>query len=133
MNLTAVTGLAVAVAFLAAMLRKYHPEYALAVTLAAGAVILIMVLTQVAPVITRLNALLSAAEGAQEYGAVLFKALGVCLLTQLAADACRDAGENGLAEKASLAGKVCLLLMALPLFEKVASLVTGLIGGGAAS
>ena len=60
----------------------------------------------------------------------MFKALGICLLSQLAADACRDAGENAMAEKAELAGKVFLLLLALPLFEKIAELALTLINGG---
>ena len=34
-----------------------------------------------------------------EYGLILFKALGICLITQLASDACRDAGEAALASK----------------------------------
>ena len=48
---------------------------------------------------------------------------------QLAADACRDAGENAMAAKAELAGKAAMLLLSLPLFEKVAELAASLIGG----
>ena len=54
------------------------------------------------------------------------------MLAQLSADACRDAGETALAEKAELAGKVFLLLIALPLFEKVAELAVRLMNGGGA-
>ena len=63
------------------------------------------------------------------YVSIVFKALGVCLLTQLAADACRDAGETGLAAKAELTGKFALLTLALPLFRKVGELAQTLIGG----
>ena len=64
-----------------------------------------------------------------EYLRVIFRAVGICLLTQLAADTCRDAGEQSLAAKAELAGKCFMLLLALPLFERLLSLVTGLIRG----
>lgn len=64
-----------------------------------------------------------------EYGLILFKALGICLITQLASDACRDAGEAALASKADLAGKVTLLVLALPLFQKIGELAVSLING----
>ena len=40
------------------------------------------------------------------YASILFKALGICFLTQFSSDACRDAGEGGIAHKAEL----CLTL-----------------------
>lgn len=122
-------GITVVAAFLAVLLRRYHPEYSMAIGLTTGVLVLALLLTQVAPVVGRLQILLDSSSLPSEYGLILFKALGVCLLTQLAADACRDAGENAMAEKAELAGKVFLLLLALPLFEKIAELAVHLING----
>ena len=50
-------------------------------------------------------------------------------MAQFAADACRDAGESSLASKVELAGKVAVILMALPLFEAIANTAITLIGG----
>jgi stage III sporulation protein AD len=50
-------------------------------------------------------------------------------LAQFAADACRDAGESALASKMELAGKITILILALPLFEKITQTAVGLIGG----
>lgn len=122
-------GITVVAAFLAVLLRRYHPEYSMAIGLITGILVLALLLTQVAPVVGRLQTLLDSSSLPSEYGLILCKALGVCLLTQLAADACRDAGENAMAEKAELAGKVFLLLLALPLFEKIAELAVQLING----
>ena len=47
----------------------------------------------------------------------------------MASDACRDAGEAALASKADLAGKVTLLVLALPLFQKIGELAVSLING----
>lgn len=131
--MVAVIGITVVAAFLAVLLRRYHPEYSMAIGLIAGVVVLALLLSQIAPVVGRLSTLLNASSLPEEYGLVLFKALGVCLLSQLAADACRDAGETAMAEKAELAGKVFLLLLALPLFEKIAELVLSLMNGGVSS
>ena len=116
-------------AFLAVILRQTRPEQAMAVALAAGLVIMVLVLPQVAPVLDSLKEPLGQAKQPDEYGLVLFKALGVCLITQLASDACKDAGETALASKAELAGKAALLVLALPLFQKIGELAVSLING----
>ena len=63
----------------------------------------------------------------EEYLTVLFKALGICYITQFACDICKDSGENALATQAELAGKISLMVIALPLFESLADIVAKLI------
>lgn len=131
MEIMAIAGVVVIAAFLAVLLRQQRPEQAMAVGLLAGIGILALVLTKAVPVFSTLQDLLGTAALPEEYGQVLFKALGICLLTQLTADACKDAGESALAAKAELAGKLFLLMLALPLFEKIAEIAVSLINGQA--
>ena len=119
-------------AFLAVLIPRYHPEYSMAIGLITGILVLALLIGQLMPIFNRLRTLLDSASLPAEYGLVLFKALGISLLAQLSADACRDAGENAMAEKAELAGKVFLLILALPLFEKIAELAVQLMNGGEA-
>ena len=123
MDIVMIAGVVVVAAFLAVMLRQQRPEQAMAVSLAAGIGILALVLSKALPVIGTLRELLSTAALPEEYGAILFKALGICLLTQLAADAWKDAGESALASVVETAGAVCALLVALPLMRAVLSLL----------
>lgn len=131
MDIAMIAGVAVVAAFLAALLRQQRPEYAMAIGLVAGIGVLALVLVKAVPAFSALRDLLENSALPGEYGLILFKALGVCLLTQLAADACKDAGENALAAKAELAGKVSLLVLALPLFQKIAELAVSLMDGQA--
>lgn len=131
MEIAAIAGVVIVAAFLAVILKQQRPEYAMAVTLLAGIVILTLILTKAMPVFSSIKGLIDASNLPGEYGQILFKALGLGLLTQLAADACKDAGETALATKAEFAGKVALLLLALPLFEKIAELAVSLISGKA--
>ena len=130
MELMNVVSAAVVAAFLTVVLRRYLPEQALAVGLIGGAVILAVAGISAMPVLDEIRTLLSDGGVSGEYVTVLFKALGVSLLTQLAADACRDAGEQGLAAKAEFAGKIAMLVLALPLFGKVGDIALSLIRGG---
>ena len=132
MSVVTIVGITVVAAFLAVLIRRYHPEYSMAIGLITGILVLALLIGQLMPIFNRLRTLLDSASLPAEYGLVLFKALGISLLAQLSADACRDAGENAMAEKAELAGKVFLLILALPLFEKIAELAVQLMNGGEA-
>ena len=127
MELTTILSKLLIAAFLTVLLRRYRPELAMGVGIVAGAIALLAVLKTAAPAVSQLQALLDGAALPQAYTAILFKALGICLLTQLTADACRDAGESALAAKAELAGKLLLLVLSLPLFEKITSLALSLL------
>ncbi len=129
MNVLAIAGIAIVAAILAAVLKRYHQEYSIAVTIAAGVMILVQILSNITPAISQISTLLTSAGLNGEYALILFKALGVCFLTQFSADSCKDAGESALAAKVELAGKIAIVLLSLPLFESIASTAVSLIGG----
>mgnify|MGYP003376810199 CR=1 FL=1 len=124
MNIAAIAALALIAALLAVMLKRYNSELGVVVSIVAGAVILIELLKTVAPILQQMETLFSISGISGEYALILFKTLGVCYIAQFAADSCRDAGENALASKVEIA----VLLLALPLFESIASTAASLIG-----
>ena len=126
MNILAAAGIAVVAAALCAMLRRYHAEYAILTGVAAGILITVEILRSVAPAVSELYSLLSSVDGG--YLLIVFKALGVCLLTQFSADVCLDAGEKALASRVEFAGRIAVVLLALPLFEEIAEAVLSLTG-----
>lgn len=130
MDWMAVAAVAVITAFLAVMLRRSNPEQAMGVTLIAGIVMVTAALKVMAPLFEDIRIMLQASGLTGEYIKILFKSLGICLITQLASDACRDAGEQGLAVKTEMAGKLTLLALALPLFQKIGSIALSLIEKG---
>ncbi len=127
--LIAVVGLLLCAAMLAVLLRAQRPELAMGLGLAAAAVVAMLLVRQIAPLISTMRRMLTLTSLPTEGFGVVLKAAGVCLLTQITADTCRDAGETALAAKAELAGRVLMLVLAVPLFEELLSLVTALIGG----
>ncbi len=127
--LIAVVGVLLCAAMLAVLLRTQRPELAMCLGLAAAAVVAILLVRQIAPLISAMRRMLTMTSLPTEGFGVVLKAAGVCLLTQITADTCRDAGETALAAKAELAGRVLMLMLAVPLFEELLTLVTTLIGG----
>ena len=129
MKIMAIVGLLVVVAVLAVILRHQRPEQALVLVLMTGVLITVSLLGKAQSILNELTNLLSQSGLSSEYDAILFKGLGICLITQLASDTCKDAGEMALSAKAELAGRMALLILGLPLFQKIASVAVGLIGG----
>ncbi len=127
--LTAAVGVLLCGALLATMLRSWRPELAMCLSLMAGVAVLVLLVGQLAPLIAAMRRMLSTAAFPTEYFGTVLKAAGVCLLTQLTADTCRDAGETALAGRAELVGRVLMLVIAVPLFEGLLRLVTELISG----
>lgn len=127
MTVWMIAGVSVTAAVAALTLRQSQAAYATVLTVAAGVLLLAAAITAAMPLIGRVSELLGGSVIGSTYTAVLVKALGISLLTQTAADVCRDAGESALASKAELGGQVLLLVCGLPLFEHAASLLEGLI------
>lgn len=130
MEIVTFLGIAVLAAAISVMLKKHNPEYSFLISIGAGVLMFFVILSKITPAVSQISSLLSSTGMSTEYGEILFKTLGICFLTQFAADSCRDAGESALASKVELAGKVLIVVMALPLFEKIAETALSLLGGG---
>lgn len=131
MTVWMIAGISVTAAIAALVLRQTQPAFSLVMTIAAGTLLLVSAVSAGVPLIERIMALFEKTAVSGAYIDVLIKALGIGLLTQTAADVCRDAGETALAGKTEFAGKVLLLLCGLPLFEYAASLLESIISGQA--
>ena len=123
----AVVGIGLIAAMMSVLLRQYRPEFALLTALAATVLIFAGMAQWLIPAAPRVRELLGQEPALTDSAAILLKAVGVCFITQLACDLCRDAGENAIAARVETAGKAAILLISLPLFEQVLELVMVLL------
>ncbi len=127
MDIFIFVGIGLTGAFCAVMLKQYKSEYAMLVSLATGLIILLLVLSRAEPVFEAINGYMG--KFGSTGGLLLLKALGICIVTQLATDTCKDMGESATAAKLELAGKVLIIVLILPLLNELLSIATGLISG----
>ena len=121
--------LALTSAVLALALRQKNAEIAFLLTIACSAMVLIGVLDNVASVAEAVQQIVAASQINTGYIAVLLRVIGICLLTEFTANACRDAGSTALAENITLAGKLMATVAALPLYVDILNMVKGLLQG----
>ena len=127
MELFGILGLAIVSAAICLLLRQYKPEFAMAVGIAAGILLFLMILSALSPAFEAIADLMRRASINSAYTKAIIKTLGVCYVTQLASDACRDAGQTAIASKVELAGKVFIVLLSLPLFQNLVEIAFSLI------
>ena len=126
MDLIAIIGVSLAAAVVAIILRQYRAEYAIVISLVTGAIVLVAIMQALEPVLGEVSELIGASGMGTENTAAILKVVGVGFITQLACDSCRDAGEGAIAAKVELAGRVSILILALPVFSQILQIVSGL-------
>ena len=112
-----IAGLSVTTVLFAKLLQRYAAEQALLLTLLLGTAVTAAAVVSMAPILTDMDALLSEGGLSPAQTAGISKAIGICCVTQLASDVCKDAGESALSSGALLTGKITLILLTLPLFR----------------
>lgn len=127
MDALKIASFAVCAAGIALLLRRMRPEAAVALVIAAGIMTALMALPMLQDVIKSLCTLASAYGVGEAYLSQLLKVGGVSLLMDFAAQSCRDAGEEGLALKTEIAGRIILISLALPVMQKLLDQIMSLL------
>lgn len=121
-----IAGFAVCAAAMTLVMRRIRPETAPVLVIAAGAITGLMVLPQLAKIVDGVRLLAAAGDVQDTCMTPLLKVAGISLLMDFAAQTCRDAGEDGLAMKVELAGRVMLIALSLPVMEVLLSHIMSL-------
>lgn len=128
MNIVSVLAIGLVGAFFAVFLKQYKPEYALVVTVLTAIFITVSAIGWVVPVISEIKGTLDDAGISYSSLSILIKAVGICYITQLTSDVCKDAGQASVASKIELVGRIAICVSAIPLYREVLSLVETIIG-----
>lgn len=120
---------AVVVVALIKLLEKTSREYAVFLSLAAVLLAVGAALASVQPVLDLIGELTGTGRLDAEWIQILFKTLGICLLCQITASVCRDAGENSLAFGVETVCRFTVLVEALPLLRELLDAVVHLLEG----
>lgn len=114
------------------ILRQYKPEWAPFLRVAAAVCFMTAALSVLSGLISDLDVLFGSTMPG-ETRTVMLKSLGLCLLTECTAGVCRDSGEVALAGWVEYAGRLELLILAVPLIRAVMETIASLLGTGGAA
>ena len=123
MDIIKIAAICIVSAVICKLFDKDSREYSLYIKIAAAMLILSFVFIYISPLIEIIQTIFDRSDSDTNYLKILFKATGICYISQFASDICRDSGENLLASQAELAGRVGLMVTAIPLFEEVIDII----------
>lgn len=114
-------GLAGTVAII--ILRKQKPEIAIQVSIITGALIFMLLAAKLSAIIDMLEDYAYKAEIKPAYFTAILKITGIAYLTEFGSEVCKDAGENAIASKIEMAGKVIIVSMAIPVITSLIDII----------
>ncbi|MBR5232491.1 MAG: hypothetical protein IKW00_09655 [Clostridia bacterium] len=116
-------GIAAAGAVLSMTVRGAHKEMGAVFSLLCGTVLILLLTDRIAETVSAFGEIARLSSMTDGQTALILKVLGVSLLSEFAAQACRDAGEEGIALRVELGGRIMLIVLALPLLKEITQLI----------
>ena len=109
-----IIAIAVTGGILSVFLKEYRKEYALLLRLVTSVVLLFLISDMVSAVVGEFFRLTDKTGINQNYIEVIMKTLGIAYICEFASQVLKDSGENSMALKVELGGKVSILCITLP-------------------
>jgi stage III sporulation protein AD len=122
-----IAGLGIVASLVLALLRKERSDLLIGAALVAGILLLFLILPRISSAISVFGNLASEAGLEPLYFGIILKVLAISYVADFAAAICRDAGEELIASRVEMAGKVLILVAALPIVQEVLSVVRSLL------
>ena len=115
MDIFKIIGVGLVGGVLSMTVKQYKKEYAILVGLATVVLILFFTLDTLSTAIAQISLITEKSGVDVRYFVAVMKVVGVAYITQFSAEILRDGGENAIALKVELAGKVFILGLTLPI------------------
>ena len=113
--------------FLALVLKKENPQFAILTALATGVLLFLQICSPLGELLDMLREMAEQAGVAEGYFGIVLKVISIAYLSQFASQLCADAGEGAVAAKIELAGKVLIMAISIPVLTEVLHVVLTLV------
>lgn len=127
MDMIQIAVIGIVATILIAVIKVHRPEIAIQISIITGIIIFLLILSKISSVIQLLSQYAEKADIDISYIKTLFKIIGIAYITEFGAEICKDAGENSIASKVELAGKVTIILLAVPIITSLLDLVINIM------
>ncbi len=127
MDILQIVCIGIVAVVLSVTIKQQKPEIALQVSIATGLLIFILIVVKLTSVIEFIKTFSRKADIDAAYIEILLKIVGIAYIAEFGAEVCKDAGESSIASKIELAGKVTIVILAVPIISSLLDLVVKLM------
>ena len=127
MEVVRIVGIGLIGAILSILLRNSKPEFSMLIPVVVSFTVLACAMPYLIRITEELSRMASSAGINSSYMRIVIKVIGISYLVCITAELCKDAGENAIAAKIELGGKLIILAMAIPIINSLLNLVKEII------
>lgn len=122
-----IVGLGLVATFLAALLNQHKSSLTTLFVVFVGSVMFLILIDQIQAVLHMIERIASQAKVSNVYVETLLKIIGIAYIAEFGAQVTKDAGQGAIASKIELAGKILILVMAIPILTVVIETILGFL------
>ena len=127
MEIVQIVGLGLVATILALVIKEQKPLFAFLLAITCGVIIFYFLIGKISDVIRVLERLAVQADLNMVFLETILKIIGIAYIAEFGAQVTRDAGQGAIASKIELAGKVLILVMAVPIIQIIIETVISLL------
>ncbi|MFJ8527822.1 stage III sporulation protein AD [Bacillus pseudomycoides] len=125
-----IVGLGLVATFLAAVLNQHKSSITSLFIVFIGSVMFLLLIDQIHSILRMIERVASEAKVSNVYVETLLKIIGIAYIAEFGAQITKDAGQGAIASKIELAGKILILVMAIPILTVVIETILGFLPTG---
>lgn len=127
MEIVQLVGLGFVAAVLILVIKEQKPIFAFLLAVFTGILIFLFLLDQIRLVVRTLEQLADKSEVNAVFLKTILKIIGIAYIAEFGAQVVRDAGQESIASKIELAGKMIIIVMAVPIITVIIETVLKLL------
>lgn len=127
MDIIQVVGIGLIATILALILKEHKPMFAFLLVTVTGVILFLVVIGKISEVIRVLEKMAVQANLNMVYLDTILKIIGIAYIAEFGAQVTRDAGQGAIASKIELAGKVLIMVMAIPILTLIVETILRLL------
>jgi stage III sporulation protein AD len=127
MEIIQIVGLGLVATVLALVIKEQKPLFAFLLAIVSGVIIFAYLIGKISSVIHILETLADKADLNMVFLETILKIIGIAYIAEFGAQITRDAGQGAIAAKIELAGKVLILVLAVPIVQIIIETVVNLL------
>ena len=127
MEWTQLIGFCLFAAVIVVVIRPINPTFSGLLCVAFGVMLVSVLLPEIRHFIECIHQFLTDVGLEGTYYIVMFKAVGIVFMTELAEQICRDMGVQAIAERVEFCGRLAMLGVAVPLFIDLTKMTIGVL------
>ncbi|WP_136606311.1 stage III sporulation protein AD [Paenibacillus dokdonensis] len=127
MEIIQVVGLGLIATILIMVVKEQKPMFAFLLAAATGVLIFMFLMGKISTVISELERMAKSSGVEMIYLKTILKIIGIAYIAEFGAQVVRDAGQENIASKIELAGKILIMVLAVPIIGIIIETVMKLL------